>query len=97
LNLGEFVWDIYQIKKNKMFIWCERRRQRCRNNWILTIMNEGSALVMAKQGKEVNYKIKINGRMVDMIRTLKFRVNRINDRLIYNCLPLQGKFENFNY
>ena len=64
---------------------------------LLTFQNEGSALMMERQEVEVNYKIKINERMVDRIWTLKFIVNRINDRLVYNCLPLQGKFENFEY
>ena len=67
LNLGEFVWDIYPIEKARCLIGVKEVDRDKDTTGLLTFQNEGSALMMERQEVEVNYKIKINERMVDRI------------------------------
>jgi hypothetical protein len=74
LNLGELIWDIYPIEKARCLIGVKEGDRDVDTTGLLKFMNKASAL-MARHLLEVNYKVKINGRMVDSIFKNNFLQN----------------------
>jgi|694.fasta_scaffold41344_3 hypothetical protein len=97
LNLGKFYWNIYPLEKSRCIIGTQPNDGNVDTTGLLVFEEEGSALVMARQLVEINYSTVKDGKTFHHVRTLKFRVNRINGRLVTQIKPLEGKLIYFNY
>jgi hypothetical protein len=82
LNLGKFYWNIYSLEKSRCIIGTQPNDGDVDTTGLLVFEEEGSALVMARQLVEIIYSTVKNGKTFHHVRTLKFRVNRINGRLL---------------